>query len=184
MGALRRSSFPGPCICRLVSFSFVIWPSVWPFDRCAVIAFWTAPLWRRTPLSKISPRQWAAIQTKLRIVRCDSILRPAHGKSAAGSDDDRVAGITHLILQGGISPSKAYAIVKRFSEDIDQMHDIRALVPASRIRFPLIPVQERTASPASSMSDQWPDFWKVERWRAATPPWRGPSDASSRRNII
>lgn len=55
MRASSRSSFPRPYICRLMSFSLVICPSVWPFDHCEVIAFWTAALSRTTPLANDAP---------------------------------------------------------------------------------------------------------------------------------
>jgi hypothetical protein len=35
----------------------------------------------------------------------------------------------HLVFKGGSSLSKAYGIIKRFSEDVDLTYDIRALAP-------------------------------------------------------
>lgn len=35
----------------------------------------------------------------------------------------------HLVFKGGTSLSKAYGVIRRFSEDIDVTHDIRALAP-------------------------------------------------------
>src|SRR5271170_1818934 len=35
----------------------------------------------------------------------------------------------HLIFRGGTSLSKAYDIIRRFSEDIDVTYDVRELIP-------------------------------------------------------
>jgi len=35
----------------------------------------------------------------------------------------------HLVFKGGTSLSKAYDIIKRFSEDIDVTYDVRKLIP-------------------------------------------------------
>jgi hypothetical protein len=35
----------------------------------------------------------------------------------------------HLVFKGGTSLSKAYAVIKRFSEDVDLTYDIRAIAP-------------------------------------------------------
>ena len=35
----------------------------------------------------------------------------------------------HLVFKGGTSLSKAYGVIKRFSEDVDLTYDIRAIVP-------------------------------------------------------
>ncbi|MDR9823576.1 nucleotidyl transferase AbiEii/AbiGii toxin family protein [Rhizobium hidalgonense] len=35
----------------------------------------------------------------------------------------------HLVFKGGTSLSKAYGVIKRFSEDVDLTYDIRALAP-------------------------------------------------------
>ena len=36
---------------------------------------------------------------------------------------------THLVFKGGSSLSKAYQIIRRFSEDVDLTYDIRVLAP-------------------------------------------------------
>src|SRR6266850_1821505 len=36
---------------------------------------------------------------------------------------------THLVFKGGTSLSKAYGVIRRFSEDVDLTYDIRAIVP-------------------------------------------------------
>jgi Nucleotidyl transferase AbiEii toxin, Type IV TA system len=36
---------------------------------------------------------------------------------------------THLVLKGGTSLSKAYSVIRRFSEDVDLTYDIRAIAP-------------------------------------------------------
>ena len=35
----------------------------------------------------------------------------------------------HLVFKGGTSLSKAYGVIKRFSEDVDLTYDIRAIAP-------------------------------------------------------
>jgi Uncharacterized conserved protein len=35
----------------------------------------------------------------------------------------------HLVFKGGTSLSKAYGVIRRFSEDVDLTYDIRALAP-------------------------------------------------------
>ena len=35
----------------------------------------------------------------------------------------------HLVFKGGTSLSKAYGVIRRFSEDVDMTYDIRALAP-------------------------------------------------------
>ncbi len=35
----------------------------------------------------------------------------------------------HLVFKGGTSLSKAYDVIRRFSEDIDVTYDVRALIP-------------------------------------------------------
>jgi Nucleotidyl transferase AbiEii toxin, Type IV TA system len=35
----------------------------------------------------------------------------------------------HLVFKGGMSLSKAYGVIRRFSEDVDFTHSIRALAP-------------------------------------------------------
>jgi predicted nucleotidyltransferase component of viral defense system len=35
----------------------------------------------------------------------------------------------HLIFKGGTSLSKAYKVIRRFSEDVDLTYDIRAIAP-------------------------------------------------------
>jgi len=41
----------------------------------------------------------------------------------------RASFADHLVFKGGSSLSKAYGIIKRFSEDVDLTYDIRALAP-------------------------------------------------------
>src|ERR1019366_10016844 len=50
--ACRRSIFARPYIWRFTSFSFVICPSVWPFDQGSVRAARTAALSRVSPTRK------------------------------------------------------------------------------------------------------------------------------------
>jgi predicted nucleotidyltransferase component of viral defense system len=35
----------------------------------------------------------------------------------------------HLVFKGGTSLSKAYGVIRRFSEDVDLTYDIRAIAP-------------------------------------------------------
>ena len=35
----------------------------------------------------------------------------------------------HLVFKGGASLSKAYRVIRRFSEDVDLTYDIRAIAP-------------------------------------------------------
>jgi predicted nucleotidyltransferase component of viral defense system len=35
----------------------------------------------------------------------------------------------HLVFKGGTALSKAYKVIRRFSEDVDLTYDIRALAP-------------------------------------------------------
>src|SRR5690606_38939907 len=45
---------------RLMSLSFVIWPSVWPFDHWEVMAFWIAARSRITPFANDATRLFVA----------------------------------------------------------------------------------------------------------------------------
>lgn len=58
----------------------------------------------------------------------------------------------HLIFKGGTSLSKAYGVIRRFSEDVDLTYDIRAiasdLIPADRTPLPATKSQEKKWSKA------------------------------------
>jgi hypothetical protein len=41
----------------------------------------------------------------------------------------RAPFVSHIVFKGGSSLSKAYQIIRRFSEDVDLTYDIRALAP-------------------------------------------------------
>jgi len=66
----------------------------------------------------------------------------------------------HLVFKGGSSLSKGYAIINRFSEDIDLTYDIRALVPD------LTDNTTDTLPPTRSQEKRW-----TKEIRARLPNW-------------
>lgn len=53
----------------------------------------------------------------------------------------------HLVFKGGTSLSKAYQVIRRFSEDVDLTYDIRALIPdLVKDKDPPIPTSRNQAS--------------------------------------
>ena len=68
----------------------------------------------------------------------------------------------HLVFKGGTSLSKAYSIIRRFSEDVDITYDIRALAPD------LIGDVEEALPPNRSQEKRW-----TKEIRARLPLWIG-----------
>jgi predicted nucleotidyltransferase component of viral defense system len=58
----------------------------------------------------------------------------------------------HLVFKGGTSLSKAYGVIRRFSEDVDLTYDIRAIAPdlidKAESRWPTSRSQEKKWSKA------------------------------------
>jgi hypothetical protein len=66
----------------------------------------------------------------------------------------------HLAFKGGTSLSKAYGVIRRFSEDIDLTYDIRALAPD------VVGHEGEPIPPNRSQQKKW-----TEEVRARLPPW-------------
>ena len=61
----------------------------------------------------------------------------------------------HLAFKGGTSLSKAYGIIRRFSEDVDLTYDIRALAPD------LVGSADDPIPPTRSQQKKWTDEIRV-----------------------
>ncbi len=65
-----------------------------------------------------------------------------------------------LVFKGGTSLSKAYKVIRRFSEDIDLTYDIRALIPE------LVKDLPEALPPNRSQADKWRDaiYQRLPEW--------------------